>query len=158
MRIVKSFISVVMLGAMIIGCSVNNDMSEKKKKSENDDVSFIEARNYFCKNGMDSLLTNPKITSENTFHEIFGMATTMGENGKPTTIDFDKQFVVAVVLPVTDLDTRVKPEKVIDKGDTLCYVYSVEQGERMSYSIQPVSIVIIDRAFERNHVVLRKKE
>lgn len=37
------------------------------------------------------------------------MATTMGINGKPTTIDFAKNYVIAFILSETNLDTIVNP-------------------------------------------------
>ena len=38
----------------------------------------------------------PKITTEEEFNKLFGMATIMGKDGKPTAIDFTKQFVLGV--------------------------------------------------------------
>ena len=35
------------------------------------------------------------------------MATTKGKDGKPTAIDFTKQFVLAIVLPETDFATEI---------------------------------------------------
>ena len=53
------------------------------------DVSYILAANYFVKNTVNQL-DNPKIETAEKFNEIFGMATTMGKEGKPTEIDFSK--------------------------------------------------------------------
>ena len=103
---------------------------------------------------LDTLPASPKITSENEFNKLFGMATTMSEEGKPTKIDFAKQFVLAIVLPVTDDATEVNPIKVEEKGDTLLYTYNVMKGEKQTYSIQPVSIIIIDKKYENKEVVL----
>jgi hypothetical protein len=96
----------------------------------------------------------PKIVSEEEFNKLFGMATTMGEDGKPTAIDFTKQFVLAIVLPETDFATEINPIKVEEKGDTLLYTYNVMKGEKQTYSIQPVSIIIIDKKYENKEVVL----
>jgi hypothetical protein len=116
-------------------------------------VPFVVAKNYFFKQGHE-LPASPKITSAEAFNALFGMATLTGEDGKPTAIDFDRQFAVAVVLPVTDVATEIRPVKVEDKGDTLFYDYEVTRGEKQSFSIQPVSIIVLDKKYERKEVVL----
>ena len=82
------------------------------------------------------------------------MATTMGENGKATEIDFTKQLVLAIVLPVTDLATEIKPVKVEENGDSLLYTYKVTTGEKLAYSVRPISIVLLDKRYENREVVL----
>ena len=96
----------------------------------------------------------PKIVSEEEFTKLFGMATKMGEDGKPTAIDFTKQFVLAIVLPETDFATEINPVKVEEKGDSLLYTYEVKTGEKQSFRIQPVSIVVLDKKYENKRVVL----
>ena len=118
------------------------------------EVAFIVAKNYFFKNDLDRLPESPKITSEDMFNKFFGMATTMGENGKPTEIDFAKQFVLAIVLPVTDFATEIIPVKIEENGDSLIYTYKVKTGEKQSFSIQPISIIILDKKYENKEVVL----
>ena len=120
---------------------------------ENSEVAFEVAKNYFFKN--DQVIPEyPKIVSEEEFNKLFGMATTMGEDGKPTAIDFTKQFVLAIVLPVTDFATEINPVKVEEKGDSLLYTYEIKAGEKQSFSIQPVSIIVLDRKYENKRVVL----
>ena len=116
-------------------------------------VAFEEAKNYFFKNGQE-IPISPKITSEADFNKLFGMATTMGKDGKPTAIDFSKQFVLAIVLPVTDMAMEIKPQKVEVKNDSLFYSYEVKSGEKQSFSIQPISIIILDKKYVNNVIVL----
>ncbi len=117
------------------------------------EVPFEVAKNYFFKNNQ-VIPENPKIVTEEEFKKLFGMATTMGEDGKPTAIDFTKQFVVAIVLPVTDFATEINPVKVEDKGESLRYTYEVRTGEKQTFSIQPVSIIILDKKYEGKEIVL----
>ena len=126
-------------------------------------VAFEVARNYFFnqsseedlqgKNGQE-ILISPKITSEEEFNRLFGMATMMGKDGKPTEIDFSKQFVLAIVLSVTDYATEINPVKVEETGDTLFYTYEIIHGEKRTYSIQPISIIILDKKYADKEVVL----
>ena len=120
-----------------------------------EEVVFEVAKHYFFKNDLDILPASPKITSEEVFNKLFGMATLMGKDGKPTEIDFSKQFVLAIVLPVTDFATEINPLKVEEKGDSLFYHYEVKMGEKQSFSIQPVSIIILDKKYEDKEVSLK---
>ena len=139
---------------MMEACGNNPSSNPKTEIGEaNNEIAFEEAKNYFFKNG-EAIPADPKITSEEAFNKLFGMATTMGKDGKPTEIDFSKQFVLAIVLPVTNIDTEIKPIKVEEKGDTLLYTYEIKTGEKQTYSIQPVSIIILDKKYEDKEVVL----
>ena len=124
---------------------------EEKVSNE---VAFEVAKNYFFKTNLDILPSTPKITSEEVFNNLFGMATTIGEDGQPTQIDFSKQFVLAIVLPVTDMATVIIPVKVEEQGDTLFYTYEVKTGEKQSFNIQPISIIVLDKQYEDKEVIL----
>ncbi|MBQ1582197.1 MAG: pyridoxamine 5'-phosphate oxidase family protein [Prevotella sp.] len=140
----------VLLG--LVACTANKATSAEKSVVSSE-VPFTVAEHYFFNKGQD-IPVNPKITSEELFKQLFGMATVMGENGKPTEIDFSKQFVLAVVLPVTDINTEITPVKVEEKGDTLFYHYDVKTGEKQSFSIQPLSIIILDKKYENKEIFL----
>jgi len=128
------------------------DTSEDDKEAI--EVTFEVAQNYFFKNDMDILPENPKITSEEEFNKLFCMATAMGKDGKPTEIDFTKQFVLAIVLPVTEFSTEINPQKVVEKGDALLYHFEVKTDQKQTFSIQPISIIILDKKYENKEVVL----
>ena len=140
----------VLLG--LVACTTNKATSAEKSVVSSE-VPFTVVEHYFFNKGQD-IPVNPKITSEELFKQLFGMATVMGENGKPTEIDFSKQFVLAVVLPVTDINTEITPVKVEEKGDTLFYHYDVKTGEKQSFSIQPLSIIILDKKYENKEIFL----
>ena len=118
-----------------------------------ENVPFEVAKNYFLKNNQE-IPTSPKITTAEAFNQLFGMAAFMGKNGMPTTIDFDKQFVLAIVLPVTDVATEIIPQKVEVKGKRLFYSYEVKTGKQQSFSIQPVCIIILDKQYENHEILL----
>ena len=136
---------------MMVGCTAN-----KPAEEDIESVPFEVAKNYFFKNNQE-IPVSPKITTADTFDRLFGMAASMGKDGQPTTIDFDKQFVLAIVLPVTDVATEIIPDKVELKDDRLFYSYELKTGEQQSYFIQPVSIIILDKQFENHEVVVDSK-
>ena len=133
---------------MFVGCTTN-----KPAEAVGENVPFEEAKNYFFKNGQ-TIPASPKITTAEAFDQLFGMAAFMGKDGQPTAIDFNKQFALAIVLPVTDVATEIIPQKVEAKGNQLFYSYEVRTGKQQSFSIQPVSIIILDKQFENHEVIL----
>ena len=140
---------------LAIAACTNKPVTAIENNGESSEVTFEVAKNYFFKNDQQ-IPASPKITTEEEFNKLFGMATVMGKDGKPTSIDFTKQFVLAIVLPVTDTATEINPVKVEAKSDSLFYTYEVKAGEKQSYSIQPVSIIILDKQYENNEVKLIK--
>ena len=82
--------------AMIVLAACGNKQAAAPVESEenSNEVAFEVAKNYFFKNDHE-IPASPKITTAEEFGKLFGMATTMGKDGKPTEIDFTKQFVLA---------------------------------------------------------------
>ncbi len=150
-KLLFAFAALIFMAA----CGNNQVLDAKSQENkEGNEVIYEVAHNYFFKNDIGILPENPKITSEEEFNKLFGMATTMGQDGKPTEIDFTKQFVLAIVLPVTEFSTEINPEKVVEKGDSLLYHFEVKTGEKQTFSIQPISIIILDKKYENKEVVL----
>ena len=141
----------------VVACN-NKPATAVDNNIEKGEVPYEVAKNYFFKNDLDILPASPKITSAEVFNKLFGMATTMGEDGKPTPIDFSKHFVLAIVHPVTDYATEIKPVKVTEKGDSLFYTFEVNKGEKQTYSIKPISIIILDKKYENKEVVLLEEK
>ncbi len=118
------------------------------------EVQYTIAENYFIKNGAQ-LPESHKITDKQTFDSIFGMATTMGEKGKPTEIDFDKSFVIAVEKGPVQKQTELLPSYLIDHYDgKLVFHYNVKTGEDISYTIRPVLIIIVDKSLAGKDITL----
>lgn len=121
---------------------------ESQKIGKPSEVNYTIAENYFIKNGAE-LPESHKITDQETFNQIFGMATTMGENGKPTEIDFEKQFVIAVETGPVQKETELIPGFLINHYDgKLVFHYEVKQGADITYTIRPVLIIIVDKTYE----------
>jgi hypothetical protein len=119
--------------------------NQEKTQIEVDSIPYVIAQNYFVKNTVNTIL-NPKIDTEEVFNSYFGMATTMGENGKPTKIDFDKEYVIAVVLPKTDIATTILPVS-LKKGsnNSLVFEYKIELNDKQSYTSRPLLLVVVDK-------------
>ena len=115
-------------------------------------VPFSVARNYFVRSDAD-VAENVKIIDQATFEGVFGMAAFMGRDGQPTSIDWDKEFVIAVVKPVTDAETAMEPLSLIKKGKSLVLNYSLKSGPSMSYTIRPFFIIVVAKQWEDLPVV-----
>jgi len=142
----KNSIVLILTLLAAVACTGNQSAQTTEPESSDSVVAFEVAHNYFFKNDQQ-IPADPKITTEEQFAQLFGMATFMGEQGRPTQIDFSKQFVLAVVLPVTDLATEITPNELVEKNDSLSYTYTVATGERQSFSTQPVSLIVLDKKY-----------
>jgi len=112
------------------------------------DIPFTVAKNYFVKNTVrQGALGNPKIETKENFDAIFGAATTM--NGKPTEINFSKQYVIAIVGDETDIATEMSPVSLQrDDKNQVTLNYKVRKGNKQSFKIRPLLIVVADKSYE----------
>ena len=137
----------------LAACANKQAVVSDEGGEEGNKVAFEVAKNYFFKNNQE-IPASPKITTAEEFCRLFGMATTMGKDGKPTEINFTTQFVLAIVLPVTNLATEINPDRLEEMGDTLFYFYNAKVGEAQSYSTQPISLIILDKKYADKTIVM----
>jgi hypothetical protein len=136
------------VGLFFAACKTSDKTA--KTSTENtkgmEKVAYTVAKNYFVKNTVVEFNT-PKIETAEEFEANFGMATTMGADGKPTDIDFAKQFVIAVVLPSTDYATKINAISLVkNAAGELVFNYKVETGkEKQSYTMRPMLAIIVDK-------------
>jgi hypothetical protein len=110
-------------------------------------IPFIIAKNYFVRNDYSGTGT-VKIESAKAFEEIFGAAALMWKNGRPTPIDFSKQYVVATILAVTDRNIELIPKSLVkDKNNNLIFDYTIKKGARMSSTMRPFVAIIVDKQY-----------
>lgn len=115
--------------------------------SDDTSVPMAEVRNYFHNNDAP-LPESPMITTQKEFDRQFGAAAYMGKDGEPTKINFRKQAVVAIVLPVTDVETDIDSVTLRATGKKeLTLSYIVRRGLKQSYSTQPVKLMAIARKY-----------
>ena len=122
--------------------------------SPSGNVPYDTVRNYFFRNDA-TVPASPKISSQEQFDSLFGAAAFMGKDGQPTSIDFDRQFVIAVVLPETDIETTLEPLSLTRSGGELTFTYVKKEGGKVSYTMRPLLLVAVDKAHETETVVLK---
>ena len=158
-----SFITTVILIATIFSCNHNkqspkhnNDTKTTQESKVENDIPFNEAKNYFVKNTYkDSVLHTIILKSQVDFDNIFGMATTMGNEGKPTVIDFTNQNAIAVICPNSDKSPVLEILKVKSADNSITLHYKFTEGEKQSFSIRPFKIILLDNKYQ-SEVKLQK--
>ena len=112
-------------------------------------IPFDFAKGYFLRNDVQEGACPQKITSQEELLQYFGMATVMGTDGKPTSIDFDKSFVIPVIYPETDLGTSIVVDRFWRSApESLTLSVSTIRGvEHRSFTIRPVELLIVDNFY-----------
>ena len=116
-----------------------------KESVTSESIPYTLCERYFVRNDAKTV-PNGKITTQSDFNRLFGEAATMGS--LPTTIDFSKQFVIAVSEKPTDYSTNYKPVSLCKKEGKLLFTYSINRGEKLSYTIQPLLLITVDKKYE----------
>ena len=113
-------------------------------------VPYTLAKNYFVKNTYpDKDFHFLKITSEEQFNEIFGAAALMGEGGRPTSIDFKANFVIALINNTTDDVSGLHVHTLTGGNGQLHVTYVVTQmAEPASFRSRYCSILIVNKKYD----------
>lgn len=120
-------------------------------------IPFIELQRYFVRTDVDQP-NEFKFESKGQFEGVFSPAATMNEGGQPMEIQFDKDFVIAVVLPETDVETEVKAVSLQRLSDgALLFTYKVDRGSKQSFTMKPFLAVVVEKQFD-GRVVLREEQ
>ena len=130
------FLFLAVIALMLSSCSVN---------FQGVTANYVRMNNYYVSNQMKNGTHKLVIYNQQEFESVFGSAAVMGRNGQPTTIDFRRQFVIAVILPETDRLTSIETVMLKRLGDKLYFSYIVEEGHRTSYTMRPFTAVVVDR-------------
>ncbi len=163
---IKQFLTIATVTSLILtSCQNNKKNNIENKQNSNEievkkdlkmlDIPFVMTKNYFVKNDVENI-DNPKIETTEKFNAIFGIATTIGKDGKPTEIDFSKQYIIAVIKPETNLSTTLEPRTLQrnEKGEIIL-TYKYVTGEKQSYSTRPNFAIIVDKS-ENGDILLNE--
>ncbi|MFY7651136.1 MAG: hypothetical protein ACOVQE_00470, partial [Chitinophagaceae bacterium] len=113
--------------------------------SASNPVPFLLAKNYFIKKANSN--ANVIINTKEDFYSFFGAAASMGENGKPTEINFSTQYVIALIEPSSTVSTSIDVKTIEIKGTDLTVNYEVKYGENLTYTANNFQIIVLDKKF-----------
>lgn len=133
----KVLVATASVCLLIGGCGNNN--------SRNHTVDYQEAEGYFVRNDVNAGHKLEKITSQQQFESIFGMATTM--SNKPTEIDFSNNMAIGLILPETNDQTRIITDSLVWKNNHLNLYYSTESGQPTGFTTRPAIVLVIDKKY-----------
>ena len=125
------------------------------------EVPFEKLNNYFIRNDApvpENVSTGIRIDNQDSFDELFGIARVMGKGGEPTPVDFSSETVMAVVNPVTDVYTELKPVSLVKDGKTLVFTYVEKTGDKQDWSMRPLLMVKVKRTDDPGEVRLVKQQ
>ena len=131
-----------------------------KKIDRSLEVPYKLATGYFFRNDAVIDILPHRITSEDQLLNYFGMAATMGEEGRPTEIDFERSMVIPIVLPPTDKYTDIVIQSLLRTGDNqLTLRFHVERGnESRSFTIIPCKLLVVDGSYRDYDILITSPE
>jgi len=124
-----------------------NTTQEQKITSSKTDVPYAIAERYFVKNDVVDKDLTLKITSKEDFDKYFGMAAVMGDDGKPTSIDFSMQYVLAVIDKKSDLQVTISPLSLTSLDGRIILSYNITTGQKQTYTSRAVLLLIVDNGY-----------
>lgn len=153
MRALKFLGTLLLVLSLFVGCNFKNQKLKESKEEVNEmkepvTVTYKVASKYFIKNDVDELPN--KINSREEFEKYFGTAALMGKDGKPTAIDFEKEYVIAVTVKASNKSIELQPISLTKAGEEINFDYSVTEGGETRYTSQPVLIIIVPNKTEGN--------
>jgi len=108
-------------------------------------TEYQNIKNYFVKNTVKKEQKR-KIENQKEFDALFGAATIMGTEGKPTPIDFKQQNVIAIIGKTTNYNTSIEIIGVaMGAMGTVVVSYKTIKGAKMTYTIKPFAALLIDK-------------
>ena len=116
-----------------------------KKEPEAVSVPFEKLDHYFSITDVTSP-TSRKITDQETFDGLFNYGAVMGDQQAP--LDFTKEFVIAVINPSTDEETKLTPVSLVKEKGDLVFTYSEKIGEKTSSIRKPTLLIRVDKQYD----------
>lgn len=138
------------VGALLLMLFSNCSFMDKMYAAQKIDqvatpVHYTTLENYFVRNDVDcSKQQRLIIDNKADFEKYFGMAAHMG--AMPTQVNWNKQFVVALVMPETKRATSVNPVAVkVTDNNIMVFSYQVKKGDKISHTMVPFTAVAVDK-------------
>ena len=116
-----------------------------KKQPESISVPFEKLEHYFATSEVSSPTTR-KITDQETFDGLFGYGAVMGDTQAP--VDFAKEFVITVVNPSTDENTKLTPVSLVKENGNLIFTYNEKIGEKTESTRRPCLLIRVDKQYD----------
>lgn len=121
-------------------------------------IPFQVAKGYYFRGDIDSVrFVRNKITSKKAMDSFFGFAAFMGKEGKPTEINFSKNFVICVVINEVDKLMELSPIGLTKKANNrLEFHFKMLVGEKMTSRSRPILLVLVDNKYKNYDIQITR--
>ena len=144
MKKVRKLLTGIAMAIVAVAFASCNSISQAD--TYNGRVDYMEGLNYFFNTNAPKKVPE-KITSQRMFDKYFS----------PTEINFKTHFVVPVVLPETNRDTKILLQNMYAKTPDLTLNYGVKVGAVRNFTIQPSRVVIVNKRFKNYKIHKARK-
>lgn len=114
-------------------------------KIKQNQIPFQEVKNYFVNNSVSAHPLSLLLLQQKGLDLYFSPAATMGKEGVPTTINFNKESVVAYIGTLTNKETMISIKNISLNHEEILVHYRITHGKELSYTIRPTVIVKIPK-------------
>ena len=132
----KSFIYKAALAMMLIAC-----FSLQSAAQSGVDVAYEIVNRYFVHQEAKKGTLKLVIKSQEEVEKVFGVSFI----GPMSPIDFDRYFIIAVVVPKEIAQARVKPMSLKRDGNKLRFSYAIDVNDRTDMSNRSYVAILVDR-------------
>lgn len=150
----KKFLTIIAIVATALLCCqcATSSLLRKAQKGAKP-IPYRVLENYYVRNTIDcSKVQRMIFDNQRDFDAFFGPAALMGS--RPTSVDWNKQYVAAVVLPETNKPTMVTPIEVKGNRNAVIINYQVNRGHKTGYTLVPFAAVALDKPTHSEQVEL----
>lgn len=143
----KKIMSLKYCFLIVFTCFVSSITIAQDKNSQT--LPFEKMSNYFVLHSIPSGKTKlMKITNQKEFDAYFGMAATMGEEGKPSPINFDTHFVLAIVYSYTNQLIDIIPVQLNQTAKKKAqFQYQLKSNGSQSAISRPITMIKVNKQF-----------
>lgn len=141
----KRFINICALIAIaLLCCQCGTSAQLRRAQKGAKPISHQVLDNYYVRNTVDcSKVQRLIFDNQQDFDAVFGPAALMGS--RPTAINWNTQYVAAIVLPETNRPTMVTPISVKGNENAVIINYQVIKGRKSDYTIVPFTAIALDK-------------
>ena len=114
-------------------------------------LPYKQARGYIVKKNYEVPASQYiKLESKADFDKVFIKASTIGWKGETTNIDWNKQYVIAVLQPAVEQFVSIAPTYATKQGEEIYIRYAELEGEEMTREYHPSMLLLVDKEYNGN--------
>jgi len=131
--------------------------SSQAPRGQREAISYRTIRGYFFRTDRQVPEARYcKIENAAAFDSLFGAAAVMGPGGMPDSIDFSREFLLALTEAESNFETQFIIDSMTSRRDTLTATWHMLQEDSLTFSILSVQLVTVDLKYINLPLVTRR--